>query len=115
MFRRHFNQPAEALKLAERAQELEPDNPNFQDTLGWVLYKKGLYQNAVTHLQSAVAKTKGKDVRLQYHLAMACFKGGDETRGKKVLEAALKLDPSPIEAKQARELFQSTSAARLAP
>jgi len=46
---------------------------------------------------------------------MACFKSGDEARGRRVLDAALKIDSKPIEAKQARDLIQSTSATKLAP
>ena len=39
----HGNQPDEALKYAQKAVELSPENPTYADTLGWILYNKGLY------------------------------------------------------------------------
>ena len=49
------SRPDEALKYAEQAHELQPQNPNFSDTLGWILYRKGLYSAAVKHLESAAS------------------------------------------------------------
>ena len=94
----------EALKYAQRALELTPDNPDVSDTMGWVLYHKGVYTAAVTHLKSAVSK--GQDIRVRYHLAMAYCKAGDENRGWAVLQAALHQDPNVPEAKLAQQLFQ---------
>ena len=50
------NSPDEALRLAEQAAELAPDEPSVQDTLGWVYYRKGLYSMAVRCLKTAVEK-----------------------------------------------------------
>ena len=97
----------EALKYAQKALELSPDNPDFRDTLGWVLYKKGIYDAAVTQLKSAVSK--GGGVRQQYHLAMAYLKAGQEDRGRATLQAALRQDSSLPEAKQAQEAFRTGS------
>jgi tetratricopeptide (TPR) repeat protein len=38
--------PDEALGLAQRALEQAPENPAVQDTLGWIYYRKGIYQTA---------------------------------------------------------------------
>jgi putative PEP-CTERM system TPR-repeat lipoprotein len=102
--------PDEALQCAQKAQELAPSNPDIQDTLGWALYHKGMYDNAITQLQDAVSK--GGGVRQQYHLAMACLKAGKADRGRAILEQALRKDPKPAEAKLAQDLFK---AAALAP
>jgi tetratricopeptide (TPR) repeat protein len=94
----------EALKYAERAVELAPDNGAIEDTLGWVLYKKGLYSNAVTHLQASVSKSKGPGALQYYHLAMAYFKAGDHGKGKAALQSGLLKDPNLPEAKLAQQM-----------
>lgn len=101
------NKPDEALKYAEKAVELSPESADFEDTLGWVLYRKGLWDVAIKHLERALSKKS--EVRIQYHLAMAYLKGGDEKRGRASFEAALAKNPNIAEAKWAQQLFQKTS------
>ena len=43
-----------AEKMAKTAVTLEPDNPSFQDTYGWVLYKLGQYEDAKTWIFKAI-------------------------------------------------------------
>jgi len=99
------NQADEALKFAQQAKEIAPDSPAVDDTLGWTYFKKGMYPMAVTYLESASAKES--TVRRKYHLAMAYLKAGDPGRGRRVLEAALKMDPKLPEADEARRVFGS--------
>ncbi len=94
-------QPDEALKFAQQAKELAPENPFIDDTLGWAFYQKGLYPNAVQHLEAAVRRQA--TAQRQYHLAMAYLKSGDTRRGETALRAALEQDPNLAEAKLARE------------
>jgi Tfp pilus assembly protein PilF len=96
-------QPDEAIKYAQKAKEVAPDNAAVDDTLGWTYFRKGLYTLAVTHLESANAK-EGTALR-KYHLAMAYLKAGDPKRGRQTFEAALKMDPKLPEAQVARQLF----------
>lgn len=97
------NQPTEALKYAQKAKELVPDSAEYSDTLGWILYRKGLYSLAVQELERAVAKQANPVWK--YHLAMAYAKAGDLKRGRTVLEAALKLNPNAPEAKVAQQML----------
>jgi len=83
--------PDEGLKYAQQAAKLAPDNPSIQDTLGWLYYRKGLYDSAVTHLKSAVDK-EGTPER-KYHLGLALTKNGDQDGGRKMMRAALDADP----------------------
>jgi uncharacterized protein HemY len=73
-------QPDEALKYAEQAKEIVPANPEVDDTLGWIYYRKGIYLTAVKYLESATAKSSTAVRR--YHLAMAYLKAGDVKRGQ---------------------------------
>ena len=98
----YANKPDEALKYAERAKELAPDNPEIEDTLGWVLYRKGVYDVALRHLNAAV--TTGSTPQREYHLAMTYFKLGNHKKEQEVLQAALIKDPNLSEAKLALEL-----------
>ena len=97
------NQPAEALVYAQKAKELSPGDAEYSDTLGWILYRKGLYPMAVSELERAVLK--GNDPVWKYHLAMAYAKAGDLNRGRATLQAALKLNPNIPEAKLAQEVL----------
>jgi tetratricopeptide (TPR) repeat protein len=100
------NEPTEALKYAQKAKELSPEDGTYDDTLGWVLYRKGLYPNAVSQLEQVTAK--GKNPVWMYHLAMAYAKAGDTKRGRETLDRALKLNPNLPEAKMAQEVVGAT-------
>jgi Flp pilus assembly protein TadD len=86
------NQPDEALQLAQKAEELAPRDPQVEDTLGWVLYRKGMYSTALKHLE--FASTPASRPRQKLHLAVLYFKLGDRQKGNSVLAAALKQSPS---------------------
>ena len=83
--------PDVALKYAQEAAELAPDNATVQDTLGWIYYRKAIYDSAVTYLASAVAKEPTP--RRQFHLAMSYLKSGNRDLGEKTLQLALRQDP----------------------
>jgi Tfp pilus assembly protein PilF len=99
--------PDEALKFAERAKELAPDNALIDDTIGWILYRKGLYARAVQHLESAV-KREANATR-HAHLALGYAARGDKNRGFEQLQAAVKLNPALPEVAAAQ---QALAAAR---
>jgi Tfp pilus assembly protein PilF len=92
-----------ALKYAEKAVEIAPDRPAYCDTLGWILYRKGVYSSAVRYLEQA-SRDPG-NVVWKYHLAMAYAKAGQVSRGRTTLEAALKINPNLPEAKMAQQMI----------
>ncbi|MFB3828572.1 MAG: tetratricopeptide repeat protein [Bryobacteraceae bacterium] len=107
----YTNQVDEGLRLAQKAAELAPNDTAVQDTIGWALYKKGLYTSAIPHLEVATKKSdRSRAATRKYHLAMAYLKTGDTRRGNSTLEEALKMDPAAVEAKAARELAQQAQA-----
>jgi tetratricopeptide (TPR) repeat protein len=95
----------EALRLAQRAKELAPEDPYVATTIGWIFYRRGIYQTALQHLEMAVAKAP-TPLR-QYYLSMAYFKLGRVKQGEQVLQAALKVDPKLPQAKTALEVAKS--------
>jgi tetratricopeptide (TPR) repeat protein len=57
-----------ALKWAQNARRLQPNEPASADTLGWVQYKMGQFVSAREQLQFAVSK-RPESPGFQYHLA----------------------------------------------
>ncbi len=84
--------PDEALKYAQKAGELAPNNPEVQDTLGWVYYRKGIYRSAIGYLKTAMDKDATPPHK--YHLGLAYLKVGNQNLGQKMVDAALEADPT---------------------
>jgi tetratricopeptide (TPR) repeat protein len=60
---------AQAEKMIRKAVEAEPNNAAYQDSLGWVLFKLGKYEEARAPLEKAVANSTGSgDATLWDHL-----------------------------------------------
>ncbi len=75
----------EALKLAEKAHGLAPNNPAVADTLGVILVERGDLQRGVKLLQEAVeAAPNAPDLRLHY--AQALLKLGDKASARRHLQ-----------------------------
>lgn len=94
----------EALKLAERAKQKLPDNPDVSDTLGWIYIKKNLSDNAIQLYRDLIAKQPEKST-FRYHLGMALYQKGDKLQAKKELQVALQKKPSKEEEAKIRELM----------
>ncbi len=99
----NIGQIDEALRLAQEASQAAPEDPGVEDTLGWVLYRKGIYHLALTHFENAVRKQR-TPLRT-YHLAMAYIKAGDLPRGRQTFEAATNKAPNLPEARMVRDLL----------
>lgn len=64
------------------------DDSTLLDTLGWVRFKRGEYQEALPTLERAVERAPGSKV-IRFHLAMAQLRLGLRDRARANLEAAL--------------------------
>ena len=53
LYAERLDQPDKAYNLAQKARALQPADAGIADTLGWILYKKGNYQQSLILLQSA--------------------------------------------------------------
>jgi tetratricopeptide (TPR) repeat protein len=56
-----------ALTMSARVAELEPGNPTYIDTYGWVLFKLGRLEEAKTALRQAVSLDSGESSVLMIH------------------------------------------------
>jgi tetratricopeptide (TPR) repeat protein len=78
----------EALALAQTAQQQLPDEPNVNDTLGWIYYKKGLLPQAIRYLEFGV-KNDPNDPSKHYRLGMAHIGNRDFEKARRELNLAL--------------------------
>jgi tetratricopeptide (TPR) repeat protein len=93
----------QALSYAQKASEIAPNNGTVEDTVGWLMYRKGIYTTALHRFESAVNHDPKAGHR--FHLAMALYQTGDKEKSKKVFEETYKAAPSAPEALPARELI----------
>lgn len=78
------------LELAKNLSDklLENKQPVFLDTIGWVNYKLGDYQKAITYLTQVVEKNPEVNV-FNYHLGMAYKMSGNNAKAKIYLEKSI--------------------------
>jgi len=94
----------EALGLAQKAKEKLSQDPGVMDTLGWIYFKKGLYDSAIGELSESAEKLPDNPV-VFYHLGMAHLKKGDKEKARQALEKALALSKDFDQAAEARKVL----------
>jgi tetratricopeptide (TPR) repeat protein len=94
----------EALKYARIAKEKMPGEPSVMDTLGWIYYKKGLYDSAIQEFSDSLEKLP-ENATVQYHMGAALFKIGQKVSARTHLEKALALDANFDGADEARRML----------
>jgi tetratricopeptide (TPR) repeat protein len=87
-----FREDAESLERAYTiARRLRgTDVPAFQDTYGWIAYRRGEYQEALEHLEPAASELPG-DALVQYHLAMTYLALGRREEALSQFQRAIRL------------------------
>jgi Flp pilus assembly protein TadD len=104
LYTEHGGDKDEALRLAQIAKEAAPDDPRITDTLGWVYYRRGLYERAVGLLTDSATKLPHDPV-VQFHLGAAALKLGDRDGARRALSAAIASPLSFDERDEARKLL----------
>jgi tetratricopeptide (TPR) repeat protein len=94
----------EALDFARIAREKLPNDPYVIDTMGWVYYKKGLYDSAIGEFTDSLAKIPDNP-SVNYHLGMAYYKKGDPEQARTYLEKALNISSSFDGAQEAKQVL----------
>jgi serine/threonine protein kinase/Flp pilus assembly protein TadD len=69
----NFRDPVRAIKLAEKALEVEPGRPNFWNTLGVARYRAGDWKASIEALRKSMQIRNGGDASQCYYLAMAYY------------------------------------------
>jgi len=97
-----------ALKLAQTAKARLPNQPEVNDTLGWIYCQKGLAALAIPPLEQSVAKDPQNRGYLA-HLGIAYAKTGDKAKARGLLDKALARGDDFAEAKDARSALAGLS------
>ncbi len=85
-----------ALKMAQLAIQLDPNNSAFLDTIGWVYFKLGDYKKAASFISKALSlrnQSDGSPATLEEHLGDIYEKLGDMKRAVEYWEKALRHNP----------------------
>lgn len=96
----------EALRYALQAREVAPSAPFILDTLGWIYYKKELWEHAAPLLAEAAERLESNPV-VRYHYGMLLAKRGERALAEKELASALSLDAQFSGAREAQEILVS--------
>ncbi len=95
----------EALELLERAIALEPEDPAIIDSLGWVQYKLGLYEEALANLRRAYAVFPDHEVAS--HVGEVLWQMGRKEEAIEVWREALETRPDSELIREVVERFQA--------
>ena len=81
----------EALKYIQRAIEIEPDDAAVVDSLGWVYYRLGNFEQSIKHLRRA--NELSKDPEIAAHLGEVLWANGEKEAAMEIWEKSLKDNP----------------------
>jgi tetratricopeptide (TPR) repeat protein len=95
----------EALKWAQRANDLAPRSGTVRDTLGWVYRARGDLTKAARTIEEA-ARLSPDDATIQYHLGIVYSELGRKPESVAALKRALALSPNFRQAADARQRLQ---------
>lgn len=79
-----------AFQYAKKASQLAPDSPPVADTLGWVLYKRRKYNEAIAYVSRA-SEALSENAEAMFHLGMAQLATNQKKEGLATLRKALRL------------------------
>jgi tetratricopeptide (TPR) repeat protein len=95
-----------ALHMARRAAEMNRNNPEVLDTLGWVCSRTGRHEEAVAYLGQAVQLAPQKGLT-RYHFGKALLGAGKREDGYATLQKALEMSLPASQANDARRIIAS--------
>lgn len=93
MWAEHNTHLDEAQELITKALEIEPEMGAFIDTLGWIYYQQGNYQEAMTQLLKA-SKLDPDDPTVQDHLGDCALKLGNSQEARTYWLKSVEMEPN---------------------
>ena len=84
---------AKAAEYVHEALKREPENGAFLDTLGWICFRQGRFEEALKHLDRSIAALPEEDATVLDHAGDALLKLGREAEAVKRWTRAFVLDP----------------------
>ncbi len=95
----------EALEMIERAVAERPDSGHITDSLGWVLYRLGRYEEAVGHMERAT-ELLPVDPIVNDHLGDVYWAVGRQLEAQFQWKRALSFDPEEADATRIRRKLE---------
>ena len=93
----------EAYQLIRRAYELQPDSHYIVDSMGWVMFRMGRYEEALRLLRHAMKL--GQDPEIAAHLGEVLWVMGDRDAAREVWSDALEATPDDENLLDVKERF----------
>ena len=82
----------EALRLARAAVNKSPQDPNFEDTLGYIYMKRDNNDEAMQIFDKLI-QSYPQEPSFAYHLGLTWYQKGDRAKAKSLLMQALQMRP----------------------
>lgn len=87
LYAEHLGDSNRGLELARRARALDGNSPEIADTLGWILYRRKEFAEAVSLFRESVNKAPANG-EFQYHLGLASQQLGQTDVARAAFERA---------------------------
>jgi tetratricopeptide (TPR) repeat protein len=94
----------EAYRFVQNALKIDPENPAYLDTLGWVYYRKGMYNESLKELSRAEALLV--DPTIYGHLAEVYTKLNQPEMAKKYWGLSIQAEPERPDIKSKVGIFE---------
>ncbi len=100
----------EALAYIRRALELKPDDPTVMDSMGWVQYRLGHYEEAEKYLRKAYSRLQ--DPEIAGHLSELLWHQGRRAEALSLLRAAMEKNPEDDALRRLKQRLKSSTPAQ---
>ncbi len=102
-----YNDPDMLKKAQQAAEQLaNSDNYLFLDTLGWVYYRQGKFEQALRMLERSIKLNPDASPEIHYHYGVVLWKKGNIIKAKEVLSYATKEGANYPELELAKKLLK---------